>query len=108
MVAGMSDYQHKRHNVSSLLYHIVCPAKYRLVIFDAEVDTVPLQRRLILTLCLFPDIYFYLLTTVPGGRGCYRRIGRQGSRLPFPSLHSPGVMLRRAWTNSVGSTPPFA
>ena len=40
MVAGMSDYRHKRHNVSSLLYHIVCPAKYRRVIFDAEVDTV--------------------------------------------------------------------
>ena len=31
MVAGMSDYRHKRHNVSSLLYHIVCPAKYRRV-----------------------------------------------------------------------------
>jgi hypothetical protein len=40
MVADMSDYRHKRHNVSSLLYHIVCPAKYRRVIFDAEVDTV--------------------------------------------------------------------
>jgi putative transposase len=39
MVAGMSDYRHKRHNVSSLIYHIVCPAKYRRVIFDAEVDT---------------------------------------------------------------------
>jgi len=36
----MSDYRHKRHNVSALLYHIVCPAKYRRVIFDAEVDTV--------------------------------------------------------------------
>jgi hypothetical protein len=31
MVAGMSDYRHKRHNVSSLLDHIVCPAKYRRV-----------------------------------------------------------------------------
>jgi len=40
MVTYMSDYRHKRHNVSSLLYHIVCPAKYRRVIFDAEVDTV--------------------------------------------------------------------
>jgi putative transposase len=40
MVAGMSDYRHKRHNVSALIYHIVCPAKYRRVIFDAEVDTV--------------------------------------------------------------------
>jgi putative transposase len=36
----MSDYRHKRHNVSALLYHIVCPAKYRRVIFDAEVDMV--------------------------------------------------------------------
>ena len=40
MVAAMSDYRHKRHNVSVLIYHIVCPAKYRRVIFDAEVDTV--------------------------------------------------------------------
>ena len=34
----MSDYIHKRHNVSVLLYHIVCPAKYRRVVFDEEVD----------------------------------------------------------------------
>ena len=40
MVAGMSDYRHKRHNVSSLIYPSVCPAKYRRVIFDVEVDTV--------------------------------------------------------------------
>ena len=36
----MSDYRHKRHNVSSLLYHIVCPTKYRRVIFGPEVDLV--------------------------------------------------------------------
>jgi REP element-mobilizing transposase RayT len=36
----MSDYRQKKHHVSSLLYHIVCPAKYRRVIFDAAVDTV--------------------------------------------------------------------
>jgi putative transposase len=36
----MSDYRHKKPNVSSLLYHIVCPAKYRRVIFDTEVDIV--------------------------------------------------------------------
>jgi putative transposase len=40
LVAYMSDYRHKRHNVSSLLYPRVCPAKYRHVIFDAAVDTV--------------------------------------------------------------------
>ena len=36
----MSYYRHKRHNVSSLIYHIVCPAKYRRGIFDGEVDAV--------------------------------------------------------------------
>src|SRR5262245_6931849 len=40
MVAAMSDYRHTRHNVSVLIDHIVRPAKYRRVIFDAEVDTV--------------------------------------------------------------------
>ena len=34
----MSKYIHKSHNVSVLLYHFVCPAKYRKVIFDKEVD----------------------------------------------------------------------
>jgi putative transposase len=35
-----SQYLHKSHNVSVLLYHLVFPAKYRRVVFDAEVDTV--------------------------------------------------------------------
>ena len=34
----MSEYIHKSHNVSVLLYHIVCPTKYRRVIFNAEID----------------------------------------------------------------------
>ena len=34
----MSIYIHKSHNISVLLYHIVCPAKYRRVIFSEEVD----------------------------------------------------------------------
>jgi len=34
----MSEYIHKSHNVSVLLYHYVCPAKYRKVIFTNEVD----------------------------------------------------------------------
>ena len=34
----MSEYIPKRHNVSVLLYHFVCPAKYRRVIFSKEVD----------------------------------------------------------------------
>lgn len=34
----MSEYLHKSHNVSVLIYHLVCPAKYRRVVFDEEVD----------------------------------------------------------------------
>jgi putative transposase len=34
----MSKYIHKSHNVSVLLYHLVCPAKYRRVVFDDKVD----------------------------------------------------------------------
>ena len=34
----MSKFIHKRHNVSILLYHIVCPAKYRRVVFTPDVD----------------------------------------------------------------------
>ena len=33
-----SKYIHKSHNVSVLLYHFVCPAKYRRVIFSKVVD----------------------------------------------------------------------
>ena len=33
-----SKYIHKSHNVSVLLYHFVCPAKYRRSVFDAAVD----------------------------------------------------------------------
>ncbi|MDR1000709.1 MAG: IS200/IS605 family transposase, partial [Clostridiales bacterium] len=34
----MSEYIHKTHNVSVLMYHFVCPAKYRRVVFSEEVD----------------------------------------------------------------------
>lgn len=34
----MSAYVHKKHNVSVLMYHLVCPAKYRRVVFSAEVE----------------------------------------------------------------------
>jgi len=36
----MSEYIHKSHNVSVLIYHFVCPAKYRRVVFDDNVDEV--------------------------------------------------------------------
>ena len=36
----MSEEIHKSHNVSVLMYHFVCPAKYRRVVFDEDVDNV--------------------------------------------------------------------
>ena len=35
---GESSYIHKSHNVSVLLYHFVCPTKYRRVVFKKAVD----------------------------------------------------------------------
>jgi REP element-mobilizing transposase RayT len=35
---GESKYIHKSHNVSLLLYQIICPAKYRRVVFSDSVD----------------------------------------------------------------------
>ena len=35
---AQSKYIHKSHNVSLLMYQIVCPAKYRRVVFSKEVD----------------------------------------------------------------------
>ena len=35
---AQSKYIHKSHNVSLLLYQIVCPAKYRRVVFSESVD----------------------------------------------------------------------
>src|ERR1700730_11355901 len=36
----MSEYIHKSHNVTVLLYHLVFPAKYRRAVFDNRVDEV--------------------------------------------------------------------
>ena len=36
----MSDYIHKSHNVTVLMYHLVFPAKYRRAVFDDRVDEV--------------------------------------------------------------------
>ena len=35
---GNSQFIHLSHNVSNLVYHIVCPAKYRRVVFDDSVE----------------------------------------------------------------------
>ena len=34
----VSEYLYLSHNISNLVYHIVCPAKYRRVVFDEDVD----------------------------------------------------------------------
>jgi REP element-mobilizing transposase RayT len=34
----MSQFIHKNHNVSVLMYHIVCPTKYRRAVFAASID----------------------------------------------------------------------
>ena len=36
----MSEYIHKSHNVTVLLYHLVFPAKYRRAVIDDHVDSV--------------------------------------------------------------------
>ena len=36
----MSEYIHKSHNVTVLLYHMVFPAKYRRAVFDETADEV--------------------------------------------------------------------
>lgn len=36
----MSEYIHKSHNVTVLIYHLVFPAKYRRAVFDGHVDGV--------------------------------------------------------------------
>ncbi len=36
----MSEHIHKAHNVSVLLYHLVCPTKYRRAVITDEVDAV--------------------------------------------------------------------
>jgi len=39
-MSKVSKFIHKSHNVSVLMYHIVCPAKYRRAVFTEEVDRV--------------------------------------------------------------------
>ncbi|MCP4139161.1 MAG: IS200/IS605 family transposase [Chloroflexi bacterium] len=36
----MSNLVRKSHNVSVLIYHYICPARYRRVVFDQKVDEI--------------------------------------------------------------------
>jgi putative transposase len=40
MILLMSDHIHKSHNVSLLLYHLVCPTKYRRLVIVDDVDVI--------------------------------------------------------------------
>ena len=71
----MSAPIHKRHNVSVLLYHLVCPAKYRRVVVSPTVDQV--WRDVCLEIAQRYDVVFleigtagdsvhFLVQSVPG------------------------------------------
>ena len=51
-----SEYIHKSHNVSVLLYHFVCPAKYRRVVFIKTVDDT--LKDICLSISQRYEIYF--------------------------------------------------
>ncbi len=57
----MSYFLHKSHNVSVLLYHIVCVAKYRRVVFDPTVETV--LREVCLDIAMRYEIEFLEIGT---------------------------------------------
>ena len=38
--ANVSEFIHRSHNVTVLIYHLVFPAKYRRAVFDDDVDRV--------------------------------------------------------------------
>ena len=52
---------HKNHNVSVLLYHLVCPTKYRRVVIDEQVDAV--LREVCLEIAMRYEIAFIEIGT---------------------------------------------
>lgn len=69
-----SRYIHKSHNVSVLMYHVVCPAKYRRVVMGEHVDEVLRQTCLeiekrweirFLEIGLDRDYAHFLIQSVP-------------------------------------------
>ena len=61
MTGGMSRFIHKSHNVSVLLYHLLCPAKYCRVVFDEQVDAV--LREVCVEISLRYEIFFLEIGT---------------------------------------------
>lgn len=56
-----SKYIHKSHNVSVLIFHFVCPAKYRRVVFSDEVDNT--LKDICLEISIRYQIYFLEIGT---------------------------------------------
>jgi REP element-mobilizing transposase RayT len=70
----MSEFIHKKRNVSVLMYHIVCPTKYRRAVFSATVDAkvkeicVEIQKRYEITFLEIgadADHVHFLVQSVP-------------------------------------------
>ena len=59
--ANKVEFRHKSHNVSVLLYHLVCPTKYRRVVIDEQVDAV--LREVCLEIALRYEIAFIEIGT---------------------------------------------
>jgi len=57
----MSLYIHKSHNVSVLIYHLICPTKYRRVVITEKVDMV--LKEICLALSLRYQIHFLEIGT---------------------------------------------
>ena len=71
----MSDYIKKGHNVSVLLYHIMCPSKYGRIVFDDDLVESTLREICIeiqlryeikfIEICVDDDHVHFLVQSVP-------------------------------------------
>ena len=63
MVSEKSKYIHKSHNVSVLIYHLVCTAKYRRVVFSNNADAQ--LKHICLEIGTDNNHVHFLIQTVP-------------------------------------------
>ena len=61
----MSEYVHKSHNVTVLLYHLVFPAKYRRAVFDSELEIEKRYEVKFLEIGVDKDHVHFLTQSVP-------------------------------------------
>ena len=57
----MSIYVHKSHNVSVMIYHLVCPTKYRRIVITEKVDQI--IKETCLGIALRYDMHFLEIGT---------------------------------------------